>query len=323
MSTADEQIVGWAVAAFMSSPDASHDELVAQLRKLGVPHASRACALLPIAFGRRILERLVELPPAPNDPLYTVAAAFARDAGRDQVKVIGLRSAEVNAVNQALHAGSKAENLMLSPPVFADFPDEPGDLPDAQRMLDELLTAHAPGLAWKASVWPKSLQQGHAQLVFEVCAPCGDRSMLETFAGTGSDVAKATVEALDKFARGSLHVLLATLVDRGHGGEQVEWERCGAREVCIGPLLTLWSPPPPALDYGKLLDALLARLGAEPLTVEPHWVRVFAAHRAGELFGNEVLLDNKPWPAGEAVVRAHRWPDSETAYAVRHFLALP
>jgi hypothetical protein len=120
-------IVSAALRAFRARPDAAPADLVADLQRAGVPHADRAVALLPIAFGRLVLDGLVALPatfhdgqreiPFAEDPLYRAAEELARTQVRHgDIDDIAFRSAEVAAVNQALNAGSRPEDLLLTPP---------------------------------------------------------------------------------------------------------------------------------------------------------------------------------------------------------------
>ncbi|MFC5235426.1 hypothetical protein [Pseudonocardia zijingensis] len=112
--------------AFRDRSDAADEELIDGLRAAGVPHAERAVALLPIAFGRLLLDGLVTLPATffdgdrevafADEPLYVAAAQLARTQRQPaDIDPIALRSAEVRAVNQALHAGSQPETLVLAP----------------------------------------------------------------------------------------------------------------------------------------------------------------------------------------------------------------
>src|SRR5215472_1984901 len=63
------------------------------------------------------------------------------------------------------------------------------------------------------------------QLDVHVKSPLlGDRLLIESFAGYGPDSSRAVLQALDKFCRSSLHVLLATFLDEEPCSDQVEWE---------------------------------------------------------------------------------------------------
>jgi hypothetical protein len=53
-----------------------------------------------------------------DEPIFVHALAIADTADRETMLAVAGRSAELNAINKALHAGSKLENLVLSPPIF-------------------------------------------------------------------------------------------------------------------------------------------------------------------------------------------------------------
>jgi hypothetical protein len=111
--------------AFRSAPAADDAELVAALTAQGVAQADRAIIWLPIAYGRRVLDGVVQLSPnyaidgqeypLAADPVFAAADRLARsEATQSDIQQIGLRSPEVAAVNQALNAGSQPQDLLLS-----------------------------------------------------------------------------------------------------------------------------------------------------------------------------------------------------------------
>lgn len=122
------ELVRSALPVFQAHPEATDGQLFVLLTAAGLPATDQLVAFLPIAYGRRLLEGLVELPATfladgreyrlADDPIYAAADHLARtEATRADVSAIGLRSAEVSAVNQALNAGSNPADLLLSPPV--------------------------------------------------------------------------------------------------------------------------------------------------------------------------------------------------------------
>lgn len=95
--------------------------------------ASRHVAMIPLAFGRVLLDKLGVTYAATaiiddrevslaDDPVYCTALAHARvvhDHGGDMFRALALRSSEIDAVNQALNRGSQPGDLILSPPVMS------------------------------------------------------------------------------------------------------------------------------------------------------------------------------------------------------------
>ena len=117
--------------------------VVAELARRGASpaEAEAAAVVVPLAFGRALLHRIgvrvpdeVILASAAGGKDRTVRLAdltLARQAIRfaetavthgvvasDQVAALAMRSPEMQAVNNALHAGSRAENLVLSAPIL-------------------------------------------------------------------------------------------------------------------------------------------------------------------------------------------------------------
>lgn len=133
-----------AVAAqIYQSRDLDDTAIVAEVIRQGIPasQAELTVALLPLAFGRVLLNRLpvrfsdeITFIPVSGGlrrsiklddfPLFRQAYDFAKHAythgaiTQDEFRVLAFRSAEVHAVNNALNAGSRPENLVLIPPVL-------------------------------------------------------------------------------------------------------------------------------------------------------------------------------------------------------------
>ena len=110
--------------------------------------AHDAIRFIPLAFGRELLRGTgVTLPKtfvrvfengreevALQDEQFFRGASFLaptllRELGGDAFSVIAMQSAEVRAVNEALHAGSEPHDLVVGPPLvecsFARRPPEP------------------------------------------------------------------------------------------------------------------------------------------------------------------------------------------------------
>ena len=330
----DERLA-WAIAAYMSNPDASDADVADLLERNGVPRgvATRAVAFLPLAFGRRLLRGLITIPdafvvdgrevPLASEPLYAIAEALAERAGRDHIERIGLRSGEFNAVNQALNAGSKPEDLVLGAPYLTfDGPITGGAT--AASVLSELLASHGSTLACEARVFPRMLTSAGAQGQIDVVvsAPAlGERRIVESFAAYAGTLAEARSAAMDRFARGSLHALLATLDDSRHGGDQVEWETWGDFRVCHGALLRQWSSETP-VDFAPFLDDIKKRLLAASLSRDVHWYRTFVSVGPNGVDGYDALLDNDEWAPGVDAVTSWPWPRAETLYGLRQFFVM-
>ena len=131
-----------AVAVMHRLAERPDEEVVRTLVSLGADplHAEKLVDFLPIAFGRQVLgrlgvhasdegvlvtggaERTFRLM---DDPVFADASTLAAEAyvrgsmNPEIFKSLVMRGAELRAVNQALHGGSDAKNLLLSPPRFS------------------------------------------------------------------------------------------------------------------------------------------------------------------------------------------------------------
>ena len=325
-------IVRWTLSAFHANPDIGDGELIQILEDAGLPHAARAVMMLPIAYGRRILDGLVTVTPTyidgdrelvlADDAIFAAADQLARtEASRADLDRVGLRSSEVDAVNQALHRGSKPEDLTLSPPVMTIVEREVPAHPEAQEMVDELVRAHGSTLSLQARLFPGLITKERVQLQLDVVAKVGEREIIESFGGFGTTIHDALGDTIKKLTGGTFHVLIATLDRRELGGEQVEWEQWGDFDACLGSVLRMWSPGGPP-NLGEYLDALKHVLLASELAPQIHWVRTYLATDGKEQLGLDMLVDNHTWPPGEKLAREWPWPVADAYYALRHFFVL-
>jgi hypothetical protein len=262
-----------------------------------------------------------------DEPVFLAAAARAEQADRTELERIGLRSAEVHAINDALNRGSRLDQLVGAPVALANAlpPAGEGDggVPSPRAALAAFLSGHGFSvdgmrvgevqLDARVFAHPRP-RPGYvmAQVDFAVRHPAlATRWLLESFAAAGGTWREAINETIVKFERASLHPIIAALLDRTACQDQVSWEPyahpAGAFDLCLGPQLTLFSPRP-APPAGVLLDQLLQALRGEPLSRAIHSLRMLTGHRDGNLQTNEVLLDGEPWAAGQAVVAAAEPP---------------
>jgi hypothetical protein len=325
------------IAAFLAGDEPPSDADVAQtLTGQGVEPwlVRRLVVFLPLAFGRRLLQDVtfdatfLDGPvtrPLADEPVFTMAIARAAVAHRGEVERIALRSSEFNAVNQALYGGSKLSDLVLGPVALAE-PLPPagtgtGGVPSPKEAFAAFLAGHGfpvedgsriGDFQFDARVFPHARPSGVLlQVDYEVRHPAlATHRLLESFGGGGGTWHDAIGQTIQKFERASLHAIIATFLDRSACQDQVTWERyehpSGQFELCLGSQLHLYSPGPPA-EFGPVFDALLAALRDVALSPAVHALRVFTCHQEGALTTNEVLLDNEPWEAGQAVVTGAHW----------------
>jgi hypothetical protein len=324
------------VAAFMAGDSAPSDEVVvADLERSGVEPwlARRLNAFLPLAFGRRLLDGIAVSDTfvdgngarrLEDDPVYPWVAARAMQADRAEVERIGLRSSEIDAVNQALHAGVALDAMALGPAALSETLPPPGDgdggVPSAVTTFEGLLAAQGfpvsggrlgsmeVGGAVRAHPRPTP-DLVMAQVSFAVRHPeLAAGSLVESFTGVGPTWRDAIAHSTLKFERSVLHPLVAGLVDRTALAEHVAWQTWqhpgGPFHACLGPRLVMVEAEaePPELD--GVLDAVRTALERVPLTRAVHALRIVVAYDGGGSASGGVLLDGDLWPDGAGAMSA-------------------
>ncbi len=159
-----ESAVAQVASLLADNPDLSENDVFQALVDQGVSAslADRAYKFTQIAWGRRVLDGLgitfspdyfcfdaegktVETGALAEDGCFAAATrllpAYARTPA---FRRLALTSADVNAINQALHAGSKPEDLITSPAyVFVEAPTPQG-MQTAREAINAYLNARYP-----------------------------------------------------------------------------------------------------------------------------------------------------------------------------------
>jgi hypothetical protein len=162
--TPPEAAVAQLTEAIAMRTELTEDDLYAAMAKAGIPFAAadRAFKFTQIAWGQQFLAGLGDFTFAPDylcfngagdviesgllreQPYYVAAvAATKRYESSPGFRQFALMSAEVQAINKALQAGSRPANLDLAPSALFMEPATPAGLEKAQRLLSERLTAAA------------------------------------------------------------------------------------------------------------------------------------------------------------------------------------
>ncbi|SEJ03925.1 DUF6348 family protein [Frateuria terrea] len=146
-----------------------------------------------------------------------------------------------------------------------------------------------------------------------------ERQLELSYAGSGADPCR---DALDRFARGDLPVLLAACwyVTDDRRLDLAQWE-IGLRQwdAFIGRFVVEGADvnvPPAALP------AVAEALKNESLSPRMHWIRLFLRREVDGSLASELLLDNQPWPAGDRALAGLAWPEGGQAYSVRSLIVL-
>jgi len=344
------------VSCFLSLRGRDDDAIYDRLDALGVAPwlSSRLVVWLPIAFGRQLL-RAAAFPDhyvsgavtlrMADDPIYRASVERAGRMTRDEAYAIADRSCEVNAINQLLSSpGATLAELRLAEIALASplLPMGEGDggVLEPRRVLRGFLEGHdlapLPGEGTAVRVgdvefdahvfipWTDGVFMPQVDFVAR-CPRVATGRLCESFAGIGRPYLAAMSDAVRKFERASLHVMIAALLDPGACADQVTWEDwahpSGVFRACLGAQLVLYGGVDHA-PMGDLVDALRDALAREDLSRQIHALRVYVARVGERVLSNEVLLDGEPWAAGEARGRAHAWPSSERLWGTRLFVAL-
>lgn len=103
------------------------------------PQALAVIRFVPLAFGREVMNGMgVQFPETyvrvvgehreeralADEPFFREAVALAPQLPRDAVTTIALQSAELQALNAALHGGANPQDLVAGPPVIEFEPNE-------------------------------------------------------------------------------------------------------------------------------------------------------------------------------------------------------
>ncbi|PCJ53234.1 MAG: hypothetical protein COA70_09915 [Planctomycetota bacterium] len=125
-------------------PEANQERWVTGLLALGATQAEAdsTIAFTTLAFGRQLLDGVVETFPADYvsmhhakddgtfkplaevDAFTTAVQQALSVVNVPAFKALALRSSEVDAVNQALHAGADASHLQLSAPIVFELAEK-------------------------------------------------------------------------------------------------------------------------------------------------------------------------------------------------------
>ncbi len=149
-----------------------------------------------------------------------------------------------------------------------------------------------------------------------------DRVIEESFAGIGQGKAGVR-DALDRFERGALPVLLAACwyVTDERQLELMQWETgLHTWDVFAGSWMLRGANDDviPVSSAAVIAEALQR----ETLTPALHALRLFHALPADGDARTEVLLDNAPWPAGTRALAECGWPTDAGAYSAHRVVVL-
>lgn len=164
LQTPPEAAVARLTETIATLTEFTEDDLYAAMARAGIPFpvADRAFKFTQIAWGQHFLAGLGDFTFAPDylcfngagdviesgllraQPYYVAALATLKSyEASPGFRRFALMSADVQAINKALTAGSKPADLDVAPPALFMEPATPAGLEKAQRFLSERLTTAA------------------------------------------------------------------------------------------------------------------------------------------------------------------------------------
>jgi hypothetical protein len=151
-----------------SDAEFTEDSVYAAMAESGIPNAiaDRAFKFTQLAFGRLFLDGMgikfpadylcfdaagdvIESGVLSEQPYFAAAMTIARRGPPRGLPRLALMSSDVNAVNSALNAGSKPENLVAGPPVMFMESPTPVGIDKARQVLRDRLPAPAKKPWWR------------------------------------------------------------------------------------------------------------------------------------------------------------------------------
>ena len=156
------------------------------------------------------------------------------------------------------------------------------------------------------------------QVDFISVLPSGQR-IIESFAGTGTNLNAALKDACANFQGSTFHALHSAILGRHSDQAEVQNLEIGGipRVVTFGSVGTRGKVP--ADSWPEIYSALEAQLKSSGLPRGLHWVRYYYGHlpTGGGPPEIEVLLDNMHWTEQQTKAAAFPWPVSEKFYSIR------
>lgn len=149
------------------------------------------------------------------------------------------------------------------------------------------------------------------------------RSIVESCAGFGDDFESALANAWENFLRNSFHVLLGAFFSTEYDDQihRYQWNINGNTYEVTMSNIGLRGKLPEKLET-KWHDQLEEIIQSQKLTHETHWIRLYQAQAAGEVYSCEILLDNDVWTDVESTVQKFDFPQTEKFLSVRVFMVL-
>jgi hypothetical protein len=179
-------------------------------------------------------------------------------------------------------------------------------------------------VAFEPVLYARSVRRGRVHLQLDVRASggaIGTRELCLSCSDLSDRFDDAVTKCWTKVQLGTLHPLLAALVDPRFAEREAQTEAWGGYTAYVGNQVRQYDVPAD-LDCTPVVDRIRDAWLASAPTRELHWLSLFVMVRVDGENTYEVLLDNQVWPAGEAILAAHPWPAATGFYTSRIFITL-
>ena len=151
--------------------------------------------------------------------------------------------------------------------------------------------------------------------------PSGE-NIVESFAGTGTNLDDALKDACANYQDSVFHVLDSAILGKKSDQVEIEDLEIGGipRRVTYGGVRIRGELPEGS--WPAISDALQSQLKNSKLPRGLHWVRYFYAHLPKGSPEIEVLLDNNEWSEQKSNAASCPWPAADKFYSARLFLII-
>jgi len=161
------------------------------------------------------------------------------------------------------------------------------------------------------------------ELEFRVRLP-DQREIVEFVAGTGSSQQQAEDDAKLNFVVSTFHVVYRSFVNPQdqHQTEEKITINGQPRVLVLGDTMMRGQTTNSAPNMFPFRDRFREILAAQPLSPQPHWIKIIYANHRSKLMICAVTLDNEDSPALTEAVSKLEWPKLEEFYMVKQFIVV-
>lgn len=156
------------------------------------------------------------------------------------------------------------------------------------------------------------------------------RELCESCAGMHRDAPQALLsDALASFSENALSVLVSSFFRQplpSDVSQEIWTIQRRQRDIFLGSITSRFAVPGGESGSDefckRFFDWIEDWIRQSSLSPGDHWVRVYQSRQQGQIWGNEVVLDNRPWLEAEAELARFDWPAEPDPSDARVFLVI-